>query len=662
MQYGCAWYPEHWDETRWAEDLRLMREAGMTVVRIGEFAWSRLEPEEGRYDLDWLERAVALAAAQGLRSVVGTPTATPPAWLTQRYPEVLAVRESGQRELHGARCHYSPTSPRYLGFCSGIAEVLARRFGQNPHVMGWQIDNEYWSYSYDPYSVSRFQVWLKDRYGTLERLNHAWTNSYWSEDYFDWTQIPPPKGNQNPCLLQAWKGFMTDVYVAFQRTQVDAIRRHADPRQWITHNIHAHERLDWRRIAQDLDWASYDPYIGTGHLVYHRFGFMDDACRGFKRAPFWIMETQPGSVNWSAVNTTLNKGETRRLAWHHVGHGAEAVLWWQWRAALGGQEQYHGCVVAPDGTPRPLYAEVAQVGREFAASAKALAGSVVETDVALLWSYSDRWAIQGQRHHKDFDPMQHWGAWYGSLRQAGVDVDVLDPSCDLSKYRLVLAPSQHILSPGLAANLVRYVRGGGCLILGPRSGFKNEENALLQSKQPGTDLGELLGARVEEFYALDSAVPVDGEWGAGTASIWAEYLSPQSADVRILLAYGACNGWLDGQPAAVTRTCGKGRIAYVGAWLDESLMRKMTDWALENSGVEAPLGRPPEGVEVCRRMQGKQEVYVLMNHGKTPVSLRIPGTMRNILSDSILQDSVLLPANDVCVAVPTATKVRKPRA
>jgi beta-galactosidase len=356
IHYGSAWYPEHWPAERWPEDLRRMRAAGMTVVRVAEFAWSSLEPTEGQYHLDWLEHAIELAGSAGLKTVIGTPTAAPPAWLTQKYPEVLAIRENGLPETrHGARCHYSPTSPRYQEFCRQIAQTLAQRFGHNPHVLGWQIDNEYWSYSYDAHSLRRFQNWLRERYGTLDKLNQAWTNAYWSEDYSDWSQIPGGSAGKNPCLLHAGKQFMSDIYREFQRLQVDAIRAHSTPAQWITHNFHAHQNLDFGSIGRELDHVSWDPYLAGNHLDPVGVGPVLDFARGIQRKNIWVMETHPGSVNWARVNSALDKGEVRRLVWHCLGHGADAVLFWQWRNAPGGQGQYHGRGVPSAAMRQPWY-------------------------------------------------------------------------------------------------------------------------------------------------------------------------------------------------------------------------------------------------------------------------------------------------------------------
>lgn len=656
MYYGCAWYPEHWPEERWPEDLRLMREAGMNVVRVAEFAWSRLEPAEGRYELDWLERAIEQAARVGLRTVVGTPTAAPPAWLTQRYPDVLAIRESGQPERHGSRCHYAAASPRYREFCRRIAAALAARFGSNPNVLGWQIDNEYWSWSFDPHTMARFHAWLRARYGTLENLNRAWSTAYWSQEYSDWSQIPAWHGSQNPCLQQAGKAFLTDVYGEYQAVQVEALRAAIEPRQWITHNAHAHENLDFCRIARDLDFVSWDPYLGGRRLDPVGVGPVLDFARGMLRRNVWVMETQPGSVNWDRVNSALHRGELRRLVWQCLGHGADAVLFWQWRSALGGQEQYHGSVVAPDGTPRPLYAEIAQAGAEIARAAPLLDGTRIETSVALLDRYADRWALRGQPHHADYDANRHLASFYAPLRAAGHDVDIAQPGDKLVGYRLVVAPHAHVLTPDMVDNLVSFVQGGGHLLLGPRSGFKDEHNALLPSRQPGDGLAAVLGARVAEYYALGQPVSVTGELGNGTASIWAEYLTPHADGVEVPLRYVKANGWLDGQPALVTRRAGAGRISYLGAWLDDVIMRRVTDWALRQAAVASP--NPPEGLEVCRRTGEGRELLIAINHRSELCTLPLAGRWESVLTRQTVAGECVVAAGDVVVLAGPAPATR----
>jgi len=654
MELGSAWYPEHWPEERWPEDVRLMREAGMTVSRIAEFAWSTMEPRDGVFEFGWLERAIDLLAENGLRAVLGTPTAAPPAWLTQAHPETLAMEPNGRRAQHGNRCHYCVNSPRYHEFCYRIADEMGRRFGTHPNVMGWQIDNEYNRVCYCDVCAARFREFLRERYGSLEELNSRWSTAYWSQTYTDWDQIPMPVGGHNPGLMLEMKRFVTDSYRRFQKLQISALRQYVPADRWITHNFMGwFDGFDHYELARDLDLASWDCYVGTGHHDYLGIGATHDLTRGFKRRGFWLMETQPGSVNWSRINNVLDRGEVRAMAWTAVAHGAEAVLYWQWRSAPGGQEQYHGTVVGQDGEPRPLYEEIQQIGRDFAAASQVLDGSEVKANAAILNSYGDRWSIHWQRHHAEFDYVVHAGAYYRPLASRNIPVDIISSEEELSGYKLVVAPCLLMLSSAEVANLVRYVEGGGHLVLTIRSGMKDEWNALLPSKQPGP-LTVLTGARAEEFYALDEPVPVEGEGPLsfhGTSAIWAERLMPIDEGTQVLARFGKCNGWLDGRPAITMRTHGMGRAYYVGAWLDDASQRALMQWVATEAGV-APLMDSPDGVEVARRVRpGGDEVYVVVNHTPNPAVLSLPWSAVDQLTGAAASGSLQLEAYGVAVLV-----------
>jgi beta-galactosidase len=645
---GTAWYPEQWPESRWESDLSLMQQAGIHMVRVGEFAWSRMEPEEGHYDLDWLDRAIAAAAKHNIYTVVGTPTAAPPAWLTQKYPETLRLYEDGHRAEHGNRQQFNWANPKYRELARKIAEQLAKKFGHNPYVLGWQIDNEYAEVSFDPETRTQFQQWLKARYGALDNLNARWTTSYWSETYSAWDQIPIQVGYGNPGLLLSWMRFVSDTWRSYQKNQLDVIRAQSDPRQFITTNTMGwFDGFDHYTVEQDLDMAAWDDYVGEGHLDPVRNGATHDLTRGFKQKHFWVIETQPGSVNWADINNSLDQGEVRAMAWHDVGHGADAVSYWQWRSALNGQEQYHGTLVGSDGTPVPLYAEVAQVGKEFAKAGPLLAGTSVKSEVAILHSYDSRWAIQWQKHNKKYEPLDEIVSYYGPLREIAQSVDIIPATASLSHYKLVVAPGLNVLSDAAAKNLISYVQGGGHLVLGQRSAMKDDENSLQPERQPGP-LTSLLGGRVEQYYALLQPVPVQGSWGTGECLLWAELLSAQDSGTEVLMRYGKSNGWLDGQPAAITRKVGIGRITYIGAWLDPKTMAEAAKWMADTSGVKPAFGAVPAGVEVSPRYSAHGAVYVLINFSGAPQTISLPGAMDDVLEGGSKQ-SVSLPVYGVAV-------------
>ena len=650
---GTAWYPEQWPESRWDADLALMQKAGIHMVRVGEFAWSRMEPTEGQYDLDWLDRAITAAAKHGIVTVIGTPSAAPPAWLTQKYPETLRTMEDGRKDQHGNRQQFNFANPKYRELERAMAEQLAKRFGHNPNVVGWQIDNEYAEVSFDAETRQQFQQWLKQHYGTLDNLNTRWTTSYWSETYFDWNQVPIQINYGNPGLLLNWMRFVSDTWRSYQKNQLEVIRANADPRQFITTNMMGwFNGYDHYTVAQDLDLAAWDDYVGQGHLDPVKNGAAHDLTRGFKGKNFWVMETQPGGVNWASINNWLDKGEVRAMAWHDIGHGADTVSYWQWRSALNGQEQYHGTIVGPDGTPDPLYEEISQIGREFEKASPVLAGTSVKSEVAILHSYDSRWAIEWQKHNKNYDPVEEILSYYDPLRAIAQSVDIVPPTASLSQYKLVVAPGLNVLSDAAAKNLIEYVNHGGHLVLGQRFAMKDNDNGLWPQRQPGP-LTDLLGGRVEQYYALVDAVPVDGKWGAGEGQLWAELLSTKDPDVEVLMRYGKSNGWLDGQPAAITRKVGKGRITYLGAWLDKNTMAEAANWMTDISGVKPALGPVPEGVEVYPRYGAKSTVYILVNFSKAPHTVKLPATMQDVLSGGPVQAVTL---QHYGVAVLTSSK------
>jgi beta-galactosidase len=645
---GAAWYPEQWPESRWDADLSLMEAAHIHLVRVGEFAWSTMEPSEGHYNFEWLDRAIALAAKHHICVVLGTPTAAPPAWLTTKYPDTLRVDENGVRDEHGNRQQFSFASARYRQFAHEIAEKMDERYGHNPNVVGWQLDNEYAAPSFDPEAKAQFHAWLKKKYGSIENLNNHWTTAYWSQTYDNFDEIPVRDRGENPGLLLDWKHFVSDTWKSYSENQISAIRPHADRRQFITTNTMGwFDGFDEYVVHSVLDIAAWDDYVGS-HYDYIDNGARHDLTRGFKNKNFWVMETQPAFVNWGRVNAAIDRGQVRDMAWQAIGHGAEAVEYWQWRSALNGQEEYHGTLVGADGTPVPVYDEVKQVGEEFEKAGKALEGTSPESSVALINDFDSRWAINFQRHNQDFNPIGEMIAFYKPLRNQAQAVDVISVHSPLDKYKLVVAPGLNVLPRNVADHLLAYVKQGGHLVLGPRSGMKDEYNALNVERQPGP-LVDALGGRVEQFYALESSVPVSGELGSGTASLWAEQLSTKSPDTHVLLSYGASNGWLDNQPAVITRKVGKGSITYVGAWLDDALLAKLTASLLEQSGVKPILPDTPDGVEVCLRTGAEKSVLILINHNTTEAHITLPHAMRDLLDSNTSRTTVDLPKYGVAV-------------
>jgi beta-galactosidase len=422
-----------------------------------------------------------------------------------------------------------------------------------------------------------------------------------------------------------FKRFVTDSYRKFQRMQINTLRPYLSPDIWITHNFMGwFDGLDHYKMSEDLDMVSWDWYVGTGYHDYLTSGAIHDLTRGFKRKNFWLIETQPGNVNWSPINNVLNKGEARAMAWHAVAHGADAVLYWQWRSAPGGQEQFHGSLVDQSGQPRPFYEEAQQLANDFVKTSDILTGTVPVADVALLNSYDNRWSIHAQRHHKDFDYVKHFNHYYRALSARNIATDILSVDASLDSYKLIIAPALLMLNKTRASRLKSFVENGGHLLLTIRSGMKDDYNALLPLRQPGI-LAEIAGVEVEEYYALLDPVPVAGDKIKGESRIWAERLKVNDvAGTKVIAQYSESNGWLDGQAAITSHSFGKGRVTYVGAWLDETSQQTLIDDIVKFADVESVM-ECPGGVEARKRvnMQG-DEVFIVINHERTEKKVNLP--------------------------------------
>ncbi len=649
LYFGAAYYPEHWSLAQWPQDIRLMQQAGVNVVRMGEFAWSSLEPSEGQFEFSWLDDAIGLLSQAGIDTVLGTPTAAPPAWLVEKYPQILPLDETGRRVQFGNRCHYCVNSSEFHQATTRIVQAMADHFGAHPQVIGWQIDNEYNRVCYCDHCRQLFQQFLAEKYGSLDELNRRWTTAYWSQTYSDWQQIPIPVGPHHPSLMLEFKHFVTASYRKLQSVQLNVLRPRLREGVWTTHNFMGwFDAFDHNDITADLDMVSWDWYVGTGHHDHLSSGAIHDLTRGFKQKNFWLIETQPGNVNWQKVNNSLNKGEARAMAWHAIGHGADAILYWQWRSALGGQEQYHGTLVDQSGQPRPFFEEAQLLGKQMKTVSGLLAGSQIKSGVAMLNSYDSRWSIEFQPHHADFDYVTHFNHYYRPMAINNVGVDIISADEPLDGYKLVIAPALLILEEGCVEQLTAFVQKGGHLVLTIRTGMKDDLNTLLPSRQPGR-LAKLSGVEVEDYYALDEAVPVEGEWFTGHSHQWAERIRIlDQQDTAIIARFGKSNGWLDGQVAIVAHPFGKGTVYTVGAYLDKTSQQKLMEYVLESAKI--PVIKTEQDIEVCTRLDPTgQAILIVVNHAPTQHSFVLPWSAREHLTGQTRQGSIILQPYDVAI-------------
>jgi len=631
---GVCYYPEHWPESWWADDARRMREMGIQFVRIGEFAWSRLEPEPGRFEFDWLRRSIDILGAAGLKVVLGTPTATPPKWLVDLHPEILPHDIEGRPRGFGSRRHYTFSSEVYARESARIVERLARQFGAHDAVAGWQTDNEYGCHgtvlSWGAVDLKAFQNWLRRRYQTPDALNEAWGNVFWSLEVHAFDEITLPHlavTETNPAArLDYWR-FASEAVAAYDRMQAEIIRAHS-PGRFVTHNFmgFCHD-FDHFACAEHLDLASWDSYP-LGFVERASFSeaervkwartshpdvapFHHDLYRSVGRGRWWVMEQQPGPVNWAPWNAIPRPGQIRLFTWEALAHGAEVVSYFRWRQAPFAQEQMHAGLNLPNNSGlSPGGREATIVGEELAKIGALPA--TTRADVALVFDYEASWFTRIQPQGADFNYSDLTFRWYEAVRRLALDVDIAPPGADLTGYKLILAPTlPHVGDSALAA----FSRATGEILFGPRSGSKTRNFAIPENLPPGP-LSALLPMRVIEVASLRPGLVerVSGEV-FGRVTRWRERVEA-GAGVEIGARFN------DGDPAWLSH----GARHYLAGWPDSALLDAVVAKLAARAGLATTL--LPDGVRWRRR----GDVTFAFNYGDEV--FRAPASARQFLLGS----------------------------
>ena len=593
---GVCYYPEHWPEDMWPRDAAKMVAAGISWVRIGEFAWSRFEPTPGSFAFDWLDRAIEVLGSAGLKIILGTPTCTPPRWMLTKYPDMLAVDAQGQPRKFGSRRHYCFSHAGYREASCEIASVLAQRYGRDPRIHAWQIDNEYGCHdtvlSYSDAARDAFRLWLANRYEDIAALNSAWGNVFWSMEYASFDEIDLPNltvTQANPSHELAFRRFSSDQVVAYHEAQVSALREHTSVP--LIHNYMGRVLdFDHFDVGQSIEIASWDSYpIGflsdrleaspERKARYLQQGdpdmqaFHHDLYRSVGRdGRWWVMEQQPGPVNWAPYNTAPLTGMVRLWTWEAFAHGAEVVSYFRWRQAPFAQEQMHAGLRRPDDAPAPGLHEASTVAAELAEMPEV---DVAQAPVALIFDYPSEWAWNVLPQGADFSYFRLVLDSYSALRRKGLSIDILPSSTeDLSGYDLVLAP-------GLAtipATLQKAVEGT-VAVFGPRAGAVTEELAIPVPMGPALQRLDSVVTRVESLPPGTERAVI----GGGTVRHWAETLEGDADSVM---------QFADQSPLMV----GSGDLYYLGGWPDDALWNRVITDLTERAGI-ATLDLPA-GVRV----------------------------------------------------------------
>ena len=555
MRLGVCWYPEQWPGSRWATDIAMMRDAGLELVRIGEFAWARYEPARERWDWDWLDRVVGQLGDAGLEVVLGTPTATPPIWLAQERPEVLTMQPDGRRRQAGSRRHTCPTARAYREESERVVTALAGRYGTAAAVTTWQVDNEPGNHDstrcWCDECGAAFRSWLQQRYGDVDALNAAWGTVFWSQVWPSFDAVELPRATvtaHNPSLELAHRRFASDQVVGALREQVELLTRLSPGRRLLTNHYLGDAVLDCREIGRLTGLVGHDnyPHGATGP---YDVAFRHDLCRGLADgAPAWVVEQQPGPVNWTPTNPPVPPGQVRLWGWQAALHGIDTLLFFRWRAGRYGQEQYHAGLLRHDASPDRGLAEAVQLGQELRATPPEVLVRPAAR-VALTYGYDDAWAIEIDPHLTGLTHRDLVLAAYEAAVRCAQDVDVVDPAGDLTGYAYVLAPALHLCTPRRVAALQEALEAGATVVLGPRSLVKDDHDAWLDEPLPG-GLAQRLGARVADTLTEPTGTVRVAPYAA-PAGPWTDVYEVLAEEVEVLATYDG--GWLTGRPAAVRR-------------------------------------------------------------------------------------------------------------
>jgi beta-galactosidase len=651
---GVCYYPEQWDPSKWPEDLSAMRDLGLRYVRVGEFAWSRLEPTPGKYQFGWLGELLDLAAERTLSVVLGTPTATPPKWLVDRMPDMLAVDAQGRPKTFGSRRHYCFSHPGYRTEAARIVTKLAETFGQHSAVAAWQTDNEYGCHgtvlSYSAAARIAFRKWLLDKYGPIDRLNQAWGNVFWSMEYTSFDEVELPNltvTEPNPAHLLDFRRFSSDQVKAFNAEQVDILRR-LSPGRTILHNFMGEFlAFDHFKVAQDLDAASWDSYplgaltgldlpeadkrkfLRSGHPDFP--AFHHDLYRTCGRGRCWVMEQQPGPVNWAPYNPAPHPGMVRLWTHEAFAHGAEVVSYFRWRQIPFAQEQMHSGINRPDGSPDIAADEIRATVNELNNPALRHNLPTAPAPVALIFDYEAAWTLAIQPQRETFDYFTLALSFYRSARRLGLNVDILPQGANLNGYELVLVPSLPILQPELVTSLKKLPAP---VLFGPRTGSKTPDFQIPSHFAPGP-LQELFPMRVVRVESLPNFEPISVSWRGASYQ---------------------CRYWMEqiqtAAPPSITSTNGDGvafthqALTYLATVPEQSLLDAIVEDIASRANL--PTTRLPEGL----RTRTRGNLRYFFNYGPTPVSLPVPRDAQFIVGGPEL------PVAGVAIAAGTANNSR----
>lgn len=657
LAFGGDYNPEQWPESVWQDDVRLMREAGVTMVSVGIFSWALLEPSPGEYDFGWLDRVIGLLHDHGIRVDLGTPTVAPPVWFYREHPDALPVTPEGVRYAFGSRAAICHSNADYRAAAANITTRLAERYGDHPALAMWHVHNEYGvpvSACYCDSCAAHFRRWLETTYGTVEAVNKAWGTAFWGQRYASFEDVNPPRATPtvgNPGQALDYKRFADATMRENFRAERDILHRLA-PGVPVTTNfmtaLSQCDSVDYWAWGREVDIVTNDHYLITdGRRTHVNLAMAADLTRSVAAgAPWILLEHSTSGVNWQPRNPAKAPGQMARNSLGHVARGSEGAMFFQWRQSRRGAEKFHSAMVPHGGTDTRVWREVVELGASLD-SLGAIRGTRTEADVAVLWDWHSWWAQNlDWRPSEDADPRERADAFYEALYDRHLTVDFAHPEADLSRYPLVVVPALYLMTEAAGNNLREYVANGGTLVVSYFSGIVDEHDAVHEGAYPGA-LRDVLGLTVEEFSPLlqGGSVRLTGPDGSELAGdVWTEFVVPRGAET----VWTYADGLTAGHPAVTRHRLGEGTAWYVSTRLGTEGLDTLLGRAAEDAAI-APRADLPHDVEVVRRSGETGSYLFAINHTTTDAKVPLETSGTELLTGERAAGRLAVPAGAVRV-------------
>jgi len=645
--FGGDYNPDQWPEEMWAEDIRLMKLAKVNLVTLPVFGWAKLEPVEGRYNFEWLDRILEMLYQNGINFDLATATATPPAWLVRKHPEILPVDFNGVRLEYGSRQSYCISSPIFKQYTEGLVEVMAKRYGTHPGLKFWHVSNEYSDHvarCYCEVSAAAFRNWLTSKYITIDGVNEAWQTQVWGQIYSSFAEIEPPRksmGPINPAQLLDFERFSSDEMIELLLTEKRVLRAITPDMSITTNFMSINKEIDYWMMAQHEDLVTDDAYPDPADPNAHMIASLNySMMRSLKKdRPWLLLEQATGAVSWRNVNVPKAPGQMRAMSYHAIAHGSEGAMFFQWRQSKSGAERFHSAMVDHQGESGRIFQIVCELGNELA-GLKELVNTRVSTDVGIVVDWDSRWALSAKESlpSSELDYMNQLHSWYRAIYNLGHTVDCVWVEEDFSKYKKIFVPSLMVCTQETVSKFETFVRNGGTLVVGPFSGVVDENNStdgIIQSFQ------KLLGVTVNEFVPIapdrQSSISFNGV--DLEIDTWSEDLSIGSAEVM-----GTYNEkFLAGNPAITLHKIGNGECIYISCGLKDVGLEKIFE------GILPAVQGSSSAIEHVTRSNETLDFEFVINHSSEPQTANIAGGVDALSGREFSAGSIELNGFDVLI-------------